>query len=283
MTEPDLARRFQGLERLYGVEGARRIRDAHLVVIGIGGVGSWSVEALARSGVGCLTLIDLDHIAESNVNRQIHAVTSTLGQAKVLAMKARILDINPACRVHVVEEFASPDNWPQLMGAGLPPVSAVIDACDQVKTKAALAAWSWALPCDLICIGAAGGKRQAHAVRIEDLSLVTHDPLLAQVRYRLRKQFGAPKAPANLNVACVYSIESVKQADASCEMATDGSLNCHGYGSAVSVTASFGMAAAGWVLNRLAEGPLLRTKKMRYNSSLRSVDKPLAKVNDKVD
>ena len=283
MIKPDLARRFQGLERLYGVDGARRIRDAHIVVIGIGGVGSWSVEALARSGVGCLTLIDLDHVAESNVNRQVHAVTSTLGQAKVLAMKARIHDIHPSCRVHVIEDFASPDNWPQLLESGLPPVSAVIDACDQVKTKTVLAAWSWAQPCDLICIGAAGGKRQAHAVRIDDLSLVTHDPLLAQVRYRLRKQFGAPKAPANLHVNCVYSNESVKPADASCEVASDGSLNCHGYGSAVSVTASFGMAAAGWVLNRLAEGPLSHAKKMRYNSSLRSVDNLLATAKDKVD
>jgi tRNA A37 threonylcarbamoyladenosine dehydratase len=271
LSEPDLVRRFQGLERLYGVEGASRIRQAHVAVIGVGGVGAWSVEALARSGVGCLTLIDLDHIAESNINRQIHALTSTLGQAKVQAMKDRILEIHPSCRVFTVEEFVTPDNWPEVLPSDAPALNAVIDACDQVNTKSALAAWSWSQACDLICVGAAGGKRQAHATRLDDLSVVTHDPLLAQVRYRLRRHYGAPKAPACLHLACVYSQEAVKPADASCEASTDGSLNCHGYGSVVSVTASFGMAASGWVLNRLADGAVPKAKKIRYNSSLRSV------------
>src|SRR5512134_636453 len=112
----DLQRRFGGLERLYGMAGAANIRRAHVAVVGIGGVGSWAAEALARSGVGELTLIDLDHIAESNINRQIHALAGTLGQAKVQAMAERIAQINPTCKVHRVEEFVEPENWPQVLG-----------------------------------------------------------------------------------------------------------------------------------------------------------------------
>ena len=270
MTDADLARSFQGLERLYGVAGAAHIRASHVVVIGIGGVGSWAAEALARSGVGCITLVDFDQVAESNINRQLHALGSTVGMAKVDAMAQRIRDIHPACQVRTIEEFATPQNWPQVLGENAPSVSAVIDACDQVKTKTALAAWSWAHPLHWICVGAAGGKQLAHAVRIEDLSKVTHDPLLAQVRYRLRREYGAPKAPQSMFVPCVYSLEPVRQADASCDVATDGSLNCHGYGSLVSVTATFGMAAAGWVLNQLSAGDVSNAAKMRYNARLRS-------------
>jgi tRNA A37 threonylcarbamoyladenosine dehydratase len=274
LTDLDLARRFQGLERLYGVGGASRIRDAHVVVIGIGGVGSWAAEALARSGVGTLSLLDFDQVAESNVNRQLHALGSTLGMAKVHAMAQRILDINPACRVRAIEEFASPLNWPAILGDDSPPVTAVIDACDQVKTKTALAAWSWGHPVHWVCVGAAGGKRLAHEVRVDDLSRVTHDPLLAQVRYRLRREHGAPSAStrsaSTLHLPCVFSQEAVRAADASCEASTDGSLNCHGYGSLVSVTATFGMAAAGWVLNQLASGEVSHASKMRYNARLRS-------------
>lgn len=278
IDDPDLARRFQGLERLYGVAGAARLRAAHVVVIGIGGVGSWAAEALARSGVGTLSLLDFDQVAESNVNRQLHALGSTLGMAKVHAMAQRILDINPSCHVRAIEEFASPQNWPAILGDDAPPVSAVIDACDQVKTKTALAVWSWGQPLHWVCVGAAGGKRLAHEVRVDDLSRVTHDPLLAQVRYRLRREHGAPaasskhasKASPTLHLPCVFSQEAVREADTSCEVATDGSLNCQGYGSLVSVTATFGMAAAGWVINQIAAEKVSHTAKMRYNSRLRS-------------
>jgi tRNA A37 threonylcarbamoyladenosine dehydratase len=273
LTDPDLVRRFQGLERLYGFTGAQRIRDAHVVVIGIGGVGSWAAEALARSGVGCISLLDFDQVAESNINRQLHALGSTVGQAKVHAMEHRILDIHPGCRVRAIDEFASPDNWPAVLGNDAPPIDAVIDACDQVKTKVALAAWSWGHAVHWICVGAAGGKRLAHAVRIDDVAQVTHDPLLAQVRYRLRREHGAPQSPQTMHLPCVYSQEAVRAADASCEVATDGSLNCHGYGSLVSVTATFGMAAAGWVMNELVRGDSQHAAKMRYNSRLRSVNK----------
>ena len=178
MHEPaDLERRFGGLARLFGVEGSTRIRAAHVAVVGIGGVGSWAAEALARSGVGRLTLIDLDHVAESNINRQIHALSTTLGQAKVHAMAERIALINPACRVECVEEFVEPANWPAILPG---PVDAVIDACDQVRAKTAMAAWALQNRRPFITVGAAGGKRLAHKVDVDDLAHTTHDPLLAQ-------------------------------------------------------------------------------------------------------
>ena len=247
-ADPD--RRFSALERLYGVNAARRIRAAHVAVVGVGGVGSWAAEALARSGVGRLTLIDMDHVAESNINRQVHALESTVGQAKVLAMRDRIAGIHPGCAVTCIEEFVDQDNWPGLLGG---PVDAVVDACDQVRAKVAMAAWARDSGVVFIAAGAAGGKRQAHLVDIADLSACTHDPLLAQVRNRLRKDHAAPREGRRIGVACVFSREPVQAADPSCAIeAPDGSLNCHGYGSLVSVTATFGQCAAGWVLNQIA-------------------------------
>jgi len=245
----DLQRRFGGLERLYGVGGAAAIRQSHVAVVGIGGVGSWAAEALARSGVGELTLIDLDHIAESNINRQIHALAGTLGMAKVQAMRERIAQIHPGCRVHGVEEFVEPENWPQLLPPG---VGAVIDACDQVKAKTAMAAWALKHKVMFVSCGAAGGKRLAHKVDVDDLSQTTHDPLLAQLRYRLRKFHAAPRDGKRIGVSCVFSREAVAPPDASCAIDGDGSLNCHGYGSVVSVTATFGQCAAGWLLDKIA-------------------------------
>jgi tRNA A37 threonylcarbamoyladenosine dehydratase len=266
----DLDRRFGGLSRLYGTQGARRIRSAHVVIVGIGGVGSWAAEAAARSGVATLTLVDLDHIAESNINRQIHALDSTLGQAKVQAMRTRIAEINPECDVRCVEEFVDSDNWPGIAGLDLDTQElpfAVIDACDQVRAKTAMAAWALqhnarsksADKLHFISVGAAGGKRHAHKVDIDDLSLVTHDPLLAQLRYRLRKEYGAARK-GMIGVKCVFSREAVMQpasmtdarGETGGEAGSDNTLNCHGYGSVVSVTATFGICAAGWVLGQIA-------------------------------
>ncbi|KRD55923.1 heme biosynthesis protein HemY [Acidovorax sp. Root275] len=244
-----LERRFGGLERLYGVEGSRRIRRAHVAVVGIGGVGSWAAEALARSGVGEVTLIDLDHVSESNINRQIHALTETVGQAKVLAMRDRISQIHPQCKVHCIEDFVEPGNWPSLLSL---PVDAVIDACDQVQAKTAIAVWAQAQKVLHITVGAAGGKRHAHQVDVDDLARTTHDPLLAQLRYRMRKHHRAARDGKKIGVTCVFSREAVAPPDASCNLEGDGSLNCHGYGSVVAVTATFGQCAAGWVLDKLA-------------------------------
>jgi tRNA threonylcarbamoyladenosine dehydratase len=249
-TDLNFERRFAGLARLYGAAGAARIRTAHIVVVGIGGVGSWAAEALARSGVGRLTLIDLDHVSESNINRQVHALDSTLGQAKVTAMRERIAQINPPCEVVGIEEFVDADNWLQLLPTG---ADAVIDACDQVRAKVALAAWARESKTMFISVGAAGGKRQAHLVDIDDLSAVTHDPLLAQLRTRLRKEHGAPREGKKIGVSCVFSREAVMAPGATdSDSDSDGTLNCHGYGSVVSVTATFGQCAAGWVLDKIS-------------------------------
>lgn len=269
----DLDRRFGGLARLYGATGAARIRAAHIVIVGLGGVGSWAAEAAARSGVARLTLLDLDHIAESNINRQVHAIDTTLGQAKVQAMRERIAHINPDCRVDCIEEFVAAENWPGLLSLDScidRKQFGVIDACDQVRAKTAMAAWAIKNKANFLSVGAAGGKRLAHRVEIDDLLLVTHDPLLAQMRYRLRKENGAARQ-GKMGVACVFSREPVLQPSAegavnqqensaetvivkpaAASTQTDGSLNCHGYGSVVSVTSTFGMCAAGWVLDKIA-------------------------------
>lgn len=254
LESADLERRFASLARLYGAQGAAKIRAAHVVIVGIGGVGSWAAEALARSGVRRLTLIDLDHVSESNINRQIHALGSTLGQSKVHAMRERIADINPDCQVVCIEEFVDSENWPAVAALGVSSDTSisVLDACDQVKAKTAMAAWSLQNNANFITVGAAGGKRHAHKVEIEDLALTTHDPLLAQVRYRLRKEHGASRQ-GKVGVNCVFSRESVVQPFASViDTSTDNSLNCHGYGSVVSVTATFGICAAGWLLDKIA-------------------------------
>jgi tRNA A37 threonylcarbamoyladenosine dehydratase len=247
---PDLERRFGGLRRLYGDAAYARLRTARIAVVGLGGVGSWAAEALARSGVEALTLIDLDHVAESNINRQVQALGSTLGMAKAQALAARVLDIHPACRVTAIEEFVEAGNWPALLDE---PVDVVIDACDQVRAKLALAVWARATGNSLVVAGAAGGKRLPHAVAVDDLADVTHDPLLAALRQRLRKEHGAPRS-GRLGLSCVYSREAVhRPLVGEDECALDGSLNCHGYGSSVSVTATFGMVAASEALRLLTE------------------------------
>jgi tRNA threonylcarbamoyladenosine dehydratase len=246
------ARRFGGLDRLYGEKAAKRIRSAHVMVIGVGGVGSWAVEAFARCGIGQITMVDMDHVSESNINRQVHATQSTLGQSKITAMQDRIALINPTCEVTCIDDFVTPENWQSLVSAD---VDVVIDACDQVHAKVAMAAWAIGQKGSkklFISVGAAGGKRLAHLVDIDDLSKTTHDPLLAQLRYRLRKEHAAPREGRKIGVNCIFSREAVKQPDASKETSiTDNTLNCHGYGSVVSVTATFGQCAAGWALDKL--------------------------------
>ena len=240
--DADLERRFGGLRRLYGDADYLRLRAARFAVVGLGGVGSWVVEALARSGVASLTLIDFDQVSESNINRQIQALGSTVGMAKGEALRQRIADIHPGCEVRVVDEFVDEENWPGLLPAE---VDGLVDACDQIRAKAKLAGWAREQGLSFVTVGAAGGKRQPHLLAIEDLAQTTHDPLLASLRQRLRKQYGAPRT-GKMGVSCVFSREPVHlpvQAEGeACDV--DGSLNCHGYGSSVAVTASFGMAAA---------------------------------------
>jgi tRNA threonylcarbamoyladenosine dehydratase len=248
----DLERRFGGLRRLYGDAGYARIRAAHVAVVGVGGVGSWAVEALARSGVAQLVLIDLDHIAESNINRQVQALGATLGMAKVQALAQRVADIHPACDVHAIEAFVEDDGWPALLPHD--GVDALIDACDQVRAKQAMAAWALHTRTPFVCVGAAGGKQLPQHIEIDDLAHATHDPLLASLRQRLRKDGSAPRTGA-IGVRCVFSREPVRLPEAAaCAADVRADLNCHGYGSSVMVTAAFGLAAASEALQQVLVG-----------------------------
>jgi len=255
-SDADLERRFGGLRRLYGEAGYARLRAARVAVVGLGGVGSWSVEALARSGVAGLVLIDFDHVAESNINRQVQALGTTLGQAKGEALRARIADIHPGCEVAPVDAFVDADNWPALLPH---PVDALVDACDQLRAKRALAAWALAERMRFVSVGAAGGKRHAERVAVADLADVTHDPLLAGMRQRLRKESLVPRQGRS-GLRCVYSSEPVARPFDACDAPAlkGGSLNCHGYGSSVTVTATFGLVAAGEVIAQLLEGAQAR-------------------------
>lgn len=208
-------------------------------MIGLGGVGSWAAEALARSGVGHLILIDLDHVAESNINRQIQATDNTLGQAKVWAMRDRLITIHPDCRIDCIEAFIAPDN----LDSTLPECDVIIDAIDQVEAKTALIAHCHRRERTLITTGGAGGRTDPSCIRIADLSCTTHDPLAAKVRANLRRHFGFPHQQP-FDIECVYSVEPLRQ---SCGTG----LACTGYGSSVCVTAVFGLAAASRALASL--------------------------------
>jgi tRNA A37 threonylcarbamoyladenosine dehydratase len=257
---PDYERRFSGVRRLYGEQGLAKLQAAHACIIGIGGVGSWAVEALARSAVGHITLIDLDNIAESNVNRQLHAIDGIFGMAKVTAMAQRIKAINPACVVQEIEEFVTPENVAEMLNSGF---DMVLDAIDDARAKVAIAAYCKKNNIQLVTVGGAGGRLDPTKIKQGDLSQVVGDRLLAKVRNQLRRDHGFPKSPtsakksaAKFGITAVYSDEQVLQPNAeieqSCEVETAiTGLNCAGYGSSVCVTAPFGMAAAAIVLNQL--------------------------------
>lgn len=249
-AEHDPDRRFGGLRRLYGVAPYERLRQARVAVVGVGGVGSWAVEALARSGVAALTLIDLDNVAESNINRQIQALETTLGQAKVDALRDRIALIHPNCIVRPVEAFVDEENVASLLEAQ--PLDGVLECCDQVRAKAAVAAWGWQRNVPVVTVGAAGGKTRPHLIELADLADVTHDPLLSSLRQRLRQRHGAARKGL-IGLPCVFSREAVRPPQDQCDTTArgDGSLNCAGYGSSVTVTASFGMTAAAQLIERL--------------------------------
>ncbi len=259
-------RRFGGIARLYGDAALVRFRSAHICVIGVGGVGSWVVEALARSAIGQLTLIDLDNVAESNINRQIQALSSTLGQAKIAALAQRIDQINPYCRVTQIEDFITPDNLAAMIGAQR--FDYIIDAIDSVPAKTALIAYCRQHGIALITIGGAGGQIDPLKIAIRDLAKTEQEPLLAKVRKRLRSQHGFPRGDKNkFGIDAVFSMEALRFPDPVAACAVDGGgavasgvtgLNCAGFGSAMVVTASFGMVAAAHVLRKLAAGANLK-------------------------
>ncbi len=252
--EVDFDRRFGGLARLYGAPALAAFRRAHICVVGVGGVGSWVVEALARSAIGRVTMIDLDHLAESNVNRQIHALTDTLGMAKVGALADRIAQINPTCEVSCVEEFIDAENVSSLIPPGR--FDYVIDAIDDARAKTALIVHCRQQQIPLLTIGSAGGQVDPTRIAVCDLSRTEQEPLLARVRKNLRIKHGFPRGSKNkFGIDAVYSTEPLRLPEV-CETGDGASgvtgLNCAGYGSAVVVTASFGFVAASHVLRQLA-------------------------------
>lgn len=248
---------FGGIARLYGKAGLDKLRAAHVCVVGIGGVGAWTAEALARSGVGAITLVDLDEICVTNINRQLHALTETVGRAKVDVMAQRIRAINPECRVTLEQKFFNAQTAEELLA---PKIDFVVDAIDDVANKILLLARCRKKNLPVIACGGAGGRRDGTQVRTTDLAKVTHDRLLAEVRRQLRKELGLAPDKTVFGIECVFSAEPpvFAQPDGSvCEnrgVAEDGArLNCNGgLGSATFVTGAFGFAAAGIVVRRIA-------------------------------
>jgi tRNA A37 threonylcarbamoyladenosine dehydratase len=251
--QADFERRFGGIRRLYGDTALQTFQSGHICVIGIGGVGSWAAEALARNAIGRITLIDLDNVAESNFNRQIHALEGQIGKPKVTAMAERIHLINPDCQVLQIEEFITPENVQELLGHVH--YDGIIDAIDDAKAKAALAAWCRREKRLLVMAGGAGGRFDATRIKATDLANASGDRLLSKVRNLLRRDYGFPKGEkTKFSLPCIYSDEPITR-PAQCEGVDDSlnGLSCAGYGSSVSVTATAGFAAAGCLLNALAK------------------------------
>jgi len=250
--------RFGGILRLYGQDGQDRLHRAHVCVIGIGGVGSWAVEALARTGIGTLTLVDLDDVCISNVNRQLHAVTGEFGKPKIEVMAARVQLINPECVVHAEQQLFTATTAEQLLA---PKYDCVVDAIDRTVMKALLIAECRQRHLPLVVTGGAGGRRDPMAICIEDLARTTHDRLLSTTRNLLRAEHGFPRdTKKKFGVECVYSPEPqlypAKDGSvcAKPEPGTRRRLDCRtGYGTACFVTGAFGFAAAAQVVKIIVE------------------------------
>lgn len=253
---PDIERRFGGIARLYGEAALERFQQAHVCIVGVGGVGSWAVEALARSGVGALTLIDLDNVAESNVNRQLPALDPYFGMAKVTVLAQRVRAINPQCVVTEIEDFVDESNLDAMLGRGY---DFIFDAIDSLRVKTAMAAWCVKHRQPFIVSGGAGGQMDPGKIRVADLGAVTEDPLLSKLRYNLRRHHGFAREPGKkLKVPCIYSLEQLvyPPVDAACDVAPERGpqgLSCAGFGASMTVTASFGLFAAAEVLKAIAK------------------------------
>ncbi|VEB26504.1 UBA/THIF-type NAD/FAD binding protein [Actinobacillus lignieresii] len=242
--------RFGGIGRLYTPEGLAKLRQSHICVIGIGGVGSWAVEALARSGIGKITMIDMDDICVTNINRQIHAMTGTIAQLKTEAMKERIERINPECVVEIIDDFITPENIPEYLNRGY---DYVIDAIDSVKTKAALIAYCKRNKIKMVTTGGAGGQTDPTQIQITDLSKTIQDPLASKVRSLLRKEYNFSQNPKRkFGIDCVFSTQPLifPKMGEGCEVSA--TMNCaNGFGAVTMVTATFGFFAVSRVIDKL--------------------------------
>ncbi|WP_194757002.1 tRNA cyclic N6-threonylcarbamoyladenosine(37) synthase TcdA [Aliidiomarina indica] len=248
-------RRFSGIERLYGNAQAECIRNLHLAVVGLGGVGSWAAEALARTGVGKITLVDLDDVCLSNTNRQSHALTSTVGKQKTHVIAERLRDINPEIEVRVVDSFVTPKNLDEIFSER---PDGILDAIDSLRPKIALLVWCKRHKIKVVTTGGAGGQIDPSALAIADIAKVTQDPLMAKVRNQLRRDHGFSKNPKRkFGIDCVFSTEQLRypRPDGHVSYAKPGGqalrLDCAtGFGASMMVTASFGLFAAAKLLER---------------------------------
>ena len=254
----DQQRRFLGVQKLYGSKGYQNIQASHVCVVGIGGVGSWVVESLARTHVGEITLIDLDHIAESNINRQIHALSDTLGQAKIDAMADRVRQINSDCKLHLIDDHLSISNVTRYITHNF---DYVIDCCDQFRVKAALIHYCKSNKIHCLTVGGAGGRVDPSRIQLSDMTRSEGDALLSKTRKQLRTKHGFSRnLKRRFDIPCVFSSETLRYPDCQGEITTQKSenhspsgLNCaNGFGSLCAVTSTFGMLASAYVLERLA-------------------------------
>lgn len=259
MTNSDTQQiRFGGIERLYGRQALQKFMDSHVCVIGVGGVGSWAVESLARSGIGQITLIDPDEVSESNINRQLVALESTIGKGKAEVLVERIKQINPECQVTVIEDLLKPENTRELISKDF---DYVIDAIDSARSKAALIRHCKSNKIKLICVGGAGGKIDTTQITIADITKTHNDPLLAKTRSILRYDYNFSRNPKRkYQIPCVYSTEqaaypmpdgTITQAKPDSERALKMACDV-GMGSVTHVTATFANMAVGQVLAKLA-------------------------------
>ncbi|WP_370229678.1 tRNA cyclic N6-threonylcarbamoyladenosine(37) synthase TcdA [Marinobacter nauticus] len=258
LRNTDYSLRFGGIERLYGRKALHAFRHAHIAIVGLGGVGSWAAEALARSGIGTITLIDMDDICVSNTNRQLHALEGQYGRTKTDAMAERLRAINPQADIRVHFGFLTVKNVGELITEDM---TGVVDAIDSVKAKAALIAHCQRRKIPIVCAGGAGGQMDPTQIQVADLAKTTQDPLLAKVRNMLRREYGFSRNPKRrFGVEAVYSLEQLTYPAPDGEVCqqkptSDGPvrLDCAtGFGAASPVTASFGFFAASRLLNRIA-------------------------------
>jgi len=241
IVDPSHERRLGGVARLYGEDIFNTLQKTHVVVIGLGGVGSWAAEALVRSAIGEITLIDFDHVSISNTNRQLHALEGEFGKSKIDVMAQRLVLINPELKVHCIDDFLKPDNFAQYLPKG----AAILDAMDDVASKLALAQWVRQEQVPFVMSGGAGGKINPSCICVDDLARATHDSMLAKIRASLRQQYGFEKDPKRkMKLRVVFSSEQNMSS-------AQGGLSCAGYGSTVMVTASFGFQAAAEIIAQI--------------------------------
>lgn len=252
--------RFAGVARLYGDSGLQRLREAHVAIVGIGGVGSWAAEAMARSGVGEISLFDLDDVCVSNTNRQLHAMEGNVGRAKAEVMAERLRAINPACKVHAVVDFVTKETLPEYIGED---IDCVIDCIDSVMAKAALIGWCRRRKITIITTGGAGGQIDPTQIQVADLNKTFNDPLASRVRSTLRRDYNFSRnVSRNYSVPCVFSTEQLRYPKGDGSVCLQKSfvgegvkLDCSGgFGAVMMVTATFGMVAASKAVEKLVAG-----------------------------